>query len=94
MADSQFNNMLKRFVIESENFLANNEKRYRMRFVMDLVKALINCIYLTKDRSINTPSPFSSKLEDSTLEIENLKRKLNQYKEQNSELTLRYTQLR
>lgn len=43
--DKSFSHHLKRFVNESNEFLANSEKHYRMKFMMDLVTALVSTIH-------------------------------------------------
>ena len=43
-ADSHLNEILTPFINESENFLLNTEKHYRIKYVIDIVASLVNYI--------------------------------------------------
>jgi len=72
--DEVFKANLKRFVAESDCFLANNEKHFRIKFVMDLVQALLKSIHEYSENNLNSANEALER------EKNMLQQKVNTYK--------------
>ena len=85
LKDKIFEKYLKKFFIDTPEFLHNKEKHYRIQFVMDLVTALVTSI----SEYMQQPSDHQQILNEKT----KLKAKLQRFKACESELKLKIDQM-